>query len=80
MKRKDIITLGILLLITIITALFATVWYQLKYVSIIILVLSILKFILVAFQFMELKKAHVFWKIALAIYLLLFMIIILLLQ
>jgi len=29
------------------------------------MVLAALKFLLVAFQFMELKKAHSFWKISL---------------
>ncbi len=32
-----------------------------------ILLIAALKFLLVAFQFMELKKAHVFWKTTLVI-------------
>ncbi|MDR2206975.1 MAG: hypothetical protein LBE36_12570 [Flavobacteriaceae bacterium] len=34
----------------------------------IILGLSAVKFLLVAFQFMEIKKAHIFWKIILMIF------------
>jgi hypothetical protein len=38
--------------------------------------LSSIKFLLVAFQFMELKKAHSFWKILLSSYLILFTLIV----
>jgi len=76
MQKKDIYTLVGLIILTIITALFATTFNHLKYVSIIILVLSIIKFILVSFQFMELKKAHPFWKTIILIYLTLFLTVI----
>jgi hypothetical protein len=76
MKKKDIYTLVTLIVFTIITALFATTYHAIKYVTFIILALSIVKFLLVAFQFMELKKAHVFWKIILVTYLSLFLIIV----
>lgn len=72
MKRKDILTLVILILLTIITGLFSQFYSELKMVSSVILVLSGIKFLLVAFQFMELKKANVFWKILLTSYLILF--------
>ena len=72
-------TLFILIILTIITALVSN-FIDLKIGVFFILILSVIKFIFVSFQFMELKKAHVFWKIALTIYLLLFMTIILLLQ
>ncbi len=62
MKRKDTITLGFLFVLTILTALFSTSFNSLKYVTVIILVLSGFKFLLVAFEFMELKKAHNLWK------------------
>jgi len=76
MQKKDIYTLVGLIILTIITALFATTFNSMKYVSIIILTLSIVKFVLVAFQFMELKKAHSFWKAIMIIYLAIFLIVI----
>ena len=76
MQKKDIYTLVGLIILTIITALFATTFNSIKYVSIIILALSIIKFILVAFQFMELKKAHSFWKTVIVVYLSIFLIIV----
>jgi hypothetical protein len=75
MKKKDIITLFVLIGLTILTALFSTQFNEIKYVSLIILLLSAVKFLLVAFQFMELKKAHVFWKVILVAYLSIFLII-----
>jgi len=72
MQKKDIYNLVALIGLTILTALFSTQFSSLKYVSIIILVLSAFKFILVSFNFMELKKAHVFWKVIMIVYLLLF--------
>ncbi|HIP48535.1 MAG TPA: hypothetical protein EYG92_06165 [Lutibacter sp.] len=61
MKRKDIYTLGVLFILTILTALFSNL-ENIKYVAFIILALSGIKFLFVAFQFMELKKAHALWK------------------
>ena len=72
MQKKDIYNLVALIGLTILTALFSTQFSSLKYVSIIILVLSAFKFILVSFNFMELKKAHAFWKTILIIYLIIF--------
>ncbi len=43
-----------------------------KYAVILILGLSIIKFMGVAFEFMELKVAHNFWKIAIIVYVLVF--------
>ena len=75
MQKKDIYTLVALIVLTITTALFATQFNNLKYVSIIILVLSIFKFVLVSFNFMELKKANSFWKTIIIIYLSIFLIV-----
>ena len=61
MKRKDIYTLGVLFIVTILTALFSNL-ENIKYVAFIILALSGIKFLFVAFQFMELKKANNMWK------------------
>jgi len=69
-------TLLILIILTIITALVSN-FIDLKIGVFFILILSVIKFTFVSFQFMELKKAHIFWKITLTIYLLLFMAIIL---
>ena len=64
MKKELIITFGLLLLLTLTTFVvlnFAANNF-IKRSSIIILFSA--KFLLVVFQFMELKKAHVFWKTA----------------
>ncbi|MCP4976289.1 MAG: hypothetical protein GY931_09030 [Maribacter sp.] len=45
----------------------------------VVLILAALKFIGVSFFFMELKKAHAFWKITLLLYLMLFIVLIILL-
>jgi hypothetical protein len=45
------------------------------YATILIVLLSIVKFIGVSFYFMELRKAHVFWKSSVLIFILLFSII-----
>ena len=71
MKRKDIYTLAILMLLTLSTAFFSHI-QGLKLISFLILFLSGIKFILVAFQFMGLKKAHNTWKILLIGYLIFF--------
>jgi hypothetical protein len=62
MKKKDIYTLILLIILTSTTAFFSNFYSEWKMVGLLILVLSGIKFILVAFQFMELKKAHSFWK------------------
>jgi len=72
MKKQDIYTLGLLFLLTLLTAYFSNNHYELKYIGFIILGLSGIKFLSVAFQFMELKKANNFWKVILIGYLLLF--------
>ena len=61
MEKKDIYTLVALMLLTLSTAIFSHI-DTLKWIFVIILVLSGIKFLLVAFQFMELKKAHSMWK------------------
>ena len=72
MKKKDIYTLGILIILTIATALFSNNSSTFKYITFIILGLSITKFLLVVFNFMELKKANSFWKIIVVSYLVIF--------
>lgn len=72
MKKKDIYTLALLILLTITTAFFSNLENGLKVVGLIILILNGIKFITVAFQFMELKKAHSFWKALIISFLTLF--------
>jgi len=60
MKNTATITWIILIVLTITSALISKL--ESKYVVLIILILSALKFFGIAFQFMEIKKAHVFWK------------------
>ena len=60
MKNAATITWIILIVLTITSALLSRI--ESKYIVFIILILSALKFFGVAFQFMEIKKAHVFWK------------------
>lgn len=62
MKKKDIYTLALLILLTILTAFFSTNFGSFKYLVFTVLGLSALKFFLVAFNFMEMKKANSFWK------------------
>jgi predicted membrane channel-forming protein YqfA (hemolysin III family) len=76
MQKKDIYTLVALIGLTILTAVFSTQFSSLKYVSAIILILSAFKFLLVSFNFMELKKANTAWKAIIIIYLIIFVTII----
>ena len=72
MRKNDIITMGLLVVLTISTALISGQSATLKMAALLILVLSSIKFLLVAFQFMELKKAHGLWKGLLIGYLVVF--------
>ena len=60
MKNTATTTWFILIVLTITSALVSKL--ESKYIVLIILILSALKFFGIAFQFMEIKKAHVFWK------------------
>ncbi|SNZ01458.1 cytochrome C oxidase subunit IV family protein [Flagellimonas pacifica] len=70
MGKTITITWVFLLVLTITTALISEI--KDTYISVLILILAALKFTAVSFQFMELKKAHLFWKILILSYLLLF--------
>ncbi len=61
MNKQNVITWILLLLLTVIAGLVSSEY--LSYGIPLILVLAVLKFIGVAFNFMELKKANVFWRI-----------------
>jgi len=75
MKNRTIIVWVILVLLTIAVGVISSL--SLSNAAIVIIVLSVIKFIGVSFYFMELKKAHVFWKASVLIYLLLFSTIVL---
>ena len=70
MNKQNIITWILLLILTVIAGLVSGT--SLTYVIPLILLLAVLKFIGVAFNFMEMKKANVFWKVLLIGYLVVF--------
>jgi len=73
MKKQQLLLIWIaLIVLTILVALVSNMLRGLQNVTIVILGISMLKFIGVSFYFMELKKAHVFWKASILTYLFLF--------
>lgn len=74
MKKSTLTWIGLLIL-TAVSALLSLL--DGTYVIWGILCLAALKFIGVAFNFMELRKAHVFWKTATFLFLILFVAIVL---
>jgi len=72
MNKKNMYTLGLLIILTIITAFFSNHFGDFKYIIFTILLLSSIKFLLVVFNFMELRHAHPFWKFSIITYLILF--------
>ena len=67
MKNSLLLVFTLLLILTISTAYIANSYSVSAFIAPLIMVLAAFKFLLVAFQFMELKKAHLFWKISLTI-------------
>lgn len=61
MNKLNVITWILLLLLTVIAGLVSSA--HISYVIPLILLLAVLKFIGVAFNFMELRKANVFWGV-----------------
>lgn len=70
MEKKAIITWIILLILTIVSGIISTQSYT--FIPIIILLFAAFKFLGVAFDFMELKKANTLWKVLLIGFLVLF--------
>lgn len=70
MKKQSSITWIILLVLTVIAGLISGSSYE--YISIFILLFASLKFVGVAFDFMEMRKANRAWQVLLIAYLLLF--------
>lgn len=64
MKNKNLITLSLLIFLSILVSILS---YNHIYEYIIIVAFA-LKFILVAFNFMDMKNAHVFWKILIILF------------
>lgn len=75
MKKSLLYTYGILILLTISTAFLSN--SNVLHVVLVALILGIsaIKILVVAFQFMELKKANSFWKYTLSIVLVLIIVI-----
>jgi heme/copper-type cytochrome/quinol oxidase subunit 4 len=67
MKKSFVYTYILLLLLTLSTAFIASSGTISKIAIFLIMEISAIKFLLVAFQFMELKKANSFWKISLSL-------------
>lgn len=59
---KNLTTLILLLTLTALAAVAANLTEGSHFITFVILTLAMIKALLVAFQFMELKKAHFFWK------------------
>ncbi|AKP49666.1 cytochrome C oxidase subunit IV family protein [Cyclobacterium amurskyense] len=68
MKNTQEITLFVLIGLTLLTAAAANfIGEKAAYLPLLIMGIAAIKFLLVAFQFMELKEAHRFWKILTAV-------------
>lgn len=63
MKKHTIIAYLILVLLTLSTTFLSQEKEYVKNISMGILVISIVKFFIVAFEFMEIRKAHTLWKV-----------------
>ncbi len=70
MKKHLTIVYGILIILTIATAILSKFSID-KIAVVFIVALSGIKFLLVAFHFMELKKGNIFWKVSLTFFLVL---------
>ncbi|WP_124019512.1 cytochrome C oxidase subunit IV family protein [Flavobacterium laiguense] len=67
MQKSLIFVYGVLIALTIATALIANFMLVSPFVVSLIMGLAVFKFSLVTFQFMELKKANSFWKVSLTL-------------
>ena len=72
MHKTATITWIVLLVLTLAAALFSKLGSH--YITLVILSLAALKFLGITFQFMEMKKAHIFWKVIIIGFLALFVI------
>ena len=67
MKKSLLYMYVLLLVFTLITALVSSSMPVSTLTVSLIMTFSVVKFLLVAFQFMELKKANFFWKMSLSL-------------
>ena len=79
MKKFIVVTYSLLLFFTITTAIIAQSTLLKGYALYLIMGIALVKFMLVTFEFMELKKAHSFWKTSVLLLVSLIVIVILLL-
>ena len=70
MTKQNIITWAILMVLTVSAGLGSRT--SITYVAPIIILIAAIKFIAVAFNFMEMKKANSFWKVLIIGYLIAF--------
>ncbi len=76
--KKAKITLVLLVILTILSAVVSN--HAVKYAGTIILVLAGLKFIGIAYYFMDLIKAHVFWRTIIGVFVFVLLAVILVLH
>lgn len=60
MKNKNSVVWLLLMLFTVLSVFIS----EKKFAVLLLLLFAVVKLFLVAFQFMELKKAHLFWRIS----------------
>ena len=72
MKKSSLYTWIVLIILTVLSGLISNYFFEVDYLVELILLLAALKFLAVAYYFMELKKAHVFWKTATIAFLIIF--------
>ncbi len=65
MKKSLIFVYGTLIVLTVATALISNILTVSQLAPVLIMGFSVVKFLLVSFEFMELKKANPFWKFSL---------------
>lgn len=65
MKKKILFTYSVLIILTVSTAVISTTIAVSPLAVAVILGISAIKFLLVSFEFMELRKANYFWKVSL---------------
>jgi hypothetical protein len=70
MTKQNTITWLVLMVLTVIAGLVSS--SSITYLVPVIILLASLKFIGVAFSFMEMKKANLFWKVLILAYLIVF--------
>ena len=77
MTKKNLLSTWILLVFfTALIVFFSSFFADKNYLKFIVIFISVLKFLAISFYFMEMKKAHTFWKASIIIFLVLFSVIV----